>query len=137
MYITWFNAESLLLALRQDPEVARLAALYLRWVSMGLPGMNATFSEILNIDSGKAYAFNCVSRYVLSYSPVRKDRLIWAIADVTFSLKVCVLCRTMFNSRLIEDCLINKVASPFRRRLFCLSHQLTSFSITFSVRLSY
>ncbi|KAF5380192.1 hypothetical protein D9615_006162 [Tricholomella constricta] len=46
MYFIWFNAEGILLSLKQDPEVARLAALYLRWVSIGLP----------------AYAFNCVSR---------------------------------------------------------------------------
>ncbi|KAG2342759.1 MATE efflux family protein [Suillus weaverae] len=42
----WFNAESILLLLRQDPEVAHLAAVYLRWASFGLP----------------AYSFNCVSR---------------------------------------------------------------------------
>ncbi|KAJ6616409.1 mate-domain-containing protein [Mycena sp. CBHHK59/15] len=46
MYYIWFNAEAILLVLKQDPEVARLAALYLRWVSMGLP----------------AYTFNLISR---------------------------------------------------------------------------
>ncbi|KAG6915212.1 hypothetical protein DXG01_012683 [Tephrocybe rancida] len=46
MYLIWFNAEGILLSLKQEPEVARLAAVYLRWVSIGLP----------------AYAFNCVSR---------------------------------------------------------------------------
>ncbi|KAF7761744.1 hypothetical protein Agabi119p4_9736 [Agaricus bisporus var. burnettii] len=46
MYIVWFNAEAILIALKQDPEVAHLAAVYLHWVSIGLP----------------AYAFNCVSR---------------------------------------------------------------------------
>ncbi len=46
MYIIWFNAEAILLSLRQDPEVAHLASVYLRWVSLGLP----------------AYAFNCTSR---------------------------------------------------------------------------
>ncbi|KAJ2918977.1 hypothetical protein MD484_g1459, partial [Candolleomyces efflorescens] len=44
--LIWFSAESLLLFLRQDPDVAHLAAVYLRWVSLGLP----------------AYAFNCISR---------------------------------------------------------------------------
>ena len=42
----WLNAESILLALKQDPEVARLAAIYLKWAVIGLP----------------AYAFNTVSR---------------------------------------------------------------------------
>ncbi|KAF9441560.1 MATE efflux family protein [Macrolepiota fuliginosa MF-IS2] len=46
IYIIWFNAEAILLALKQDPEVARLASIYLRWVSLGLP----------------AYTFNCISR---------------------------------------------------------------------------
>lgn len=38
MYLIWFNAETVLLFLKQDPEVAHLAAIYLRWVSLGLPG---------------------------------------------------------------------------------------------------
>lgn len=38
IYAIWFNAESILLFLKQDPEVARLAALYLKWMSLGLPG---------------------------------------------------------------------------------------------------
>jgi multidrug resistance protein, MATE family len=42
----WFNAEAILLILKQEPEVARLAGLYLRWLSLGLP----------------AYAFNAVAR---------------------------------------------------------------------------
>ncbi|KAJ7138459.1 MATE efflux family protein [Mycena crocata] len=46
MYCIWFNAEAILLGLKQDPEVARLASLYLRWVSLGLP----------------AYTFNLISR---------------------------------------------------------------------------
>ncbi|KAG1884438.1 mate-domain-containing protein [Suillus subluteus] len=46
VFMIWFNAESILLLLRQDPEVAHLAAVYLRWSSFGLP----------------AYSFNCVSR---------------------------------------------------------------------------
>ncbi|KAG2062769.1 MATE efflux family protein [Suillus decipiens] len=46
MFAIWFNAESILLLLKQDPEVARLAGIYLKWASLGLP----------------AYAFNCISR---------------------------------------------------------------------------
>ena len=44
----WLNAEALLLSLRQDPEVARLAGIYLKWASFSLPG----------------YSFNCISRLV-------------------------------------------------------------------------
>ncbi|GLB39336.1 putative MATE efflux family protein [Lyophyllum shimeji] len=46
MYALWFNAEAILVRLKQDPEVAHLAAVYLRFLSIGLP----------------AYAFNCISR---------------------------------------------------------------------------
>ncbi|KAH7882452.1 mate-domain-containing protein [Phlebopus sp. FC_14] len=42
----WLNAEPILLLLNQQPEVARLAGVYLRCASLGLP----------------AYAFNCISR---------------------------------------------------------------------------
>ncbi|KAG9123665.1 hypothetical protein FRC07_014347 [Ceratobasidium sp. 392] len=42
----WNSAESILLALRQEPEIAHLAGLYLKWLSIGLP----------------AYAFNSVTR---------------------------------------------------------------------------
>ncbi|OSD07821.1 MATE efflux family protein [Trametes coccinea BRFM310] len=42
----WFSSESILLFLKQEPEVARLAAVYLRWAAIGLP----------------AYAFNSISR---------------------------------------------------------------------------
>ncbi|THV07085.1 MATE efflux family protein [Dendrothele bispora CBS 962.96] len=46
MYLVWWNAEVILVGLKQDLEVARLAGTYLRWLSLGLP----------------AYAFNGVSR---------------------------------------------------------------------------
>lgn len=42
----WLTAEPILLFLRQEPEIARLAGLYLRWTVLGLP----------------AYAFNQVAR---------------------------------------------------------------------------
>ncbi|KAL4068850.1 mate-domain-containing protein [Scleroderma yunnanense] len=46
MITFWLHAESILLALRQEPEVARLAGIFLMWSCLGLP----------------AYAFNCISR---------------------------------------------------------------------------
>lgn len=49
MLLIWFNAESILLFLRQEPEVARLASLYLRWVSLGLPGMVRQFLSEPNL----------------------------------------------------------------------------------------
>ncbi|KAF8079300.1 mate-domain-containing protein, partial [Lyophyllum atratum] len=44
--LIWLNAEPILLGLKQDPEVARYAALYLRWLSLALP----------------AFTYNCISR---------------------------------------------------------------------------
>jgi len=42
----WIWSESILLALKQDPEVAHYAATYLKWLLLGLP----------------AYGFNNVAR---------------------------------------------------------------------------
>ncbi|KAL4073505.1 MATE efflux family protein [Scleroderma citrinum] len=42
----WFNAEPVLLLLGQEPEVAHLAAVFLKYAAWGLP----------------AYSFNCISR---------------------------------------------------------------------------
>jgi hypothetical protein len=47
IFYVWFNAESILLFLHQQPDVAHLAAIYLKYASIGLP----------------AYAFNAISRY--------------------------------------------------------------------------
>ncbi|KAL1413067.1 ethionine resistance protein [Vanrija albida] len=38
MLVLWFNMEAILLALNQHPDVAALAEVYLRWLSIGLPG---------------------------------------------------------------------------------------------------
>ncbi|THU97469.1 MATE efflux family protein [Dendrothele bispora CBS 962.96] len=46
IFVLWMNAEFVLLKLKQEPEVAHLAAIYLRWMCLGLP----------------AFAFNCISR---------------------------------------------------------------------------
>ncbi|KAG2057263.1 hypothetical protein BDR06DRAFT_1037535 [Suillus hirtellus] len=45
MFVIWLNAEPILLLLRQEPEVAQLAGIYLKWTLLGL----------------LAYAFNCIS----------------------------------------------------------------------------
>ena len=41
----WLHAEPILLAMKQDPEVAQLATLYLRWSTLGLPG--SSFHHLL------------------------------------------------------------------------------------------
>ena len=42
----WWSSESILLFLKQEPEVAQFASIYLKYASFGLP----------------AYAFNAISR---------------------------------------------------------------------------
>jgi MATE family multidrug resistance protein len=68
----WFNAESVLLLLRQDPEVAHLAGVYLKWASLGLP----------------AYAFNCVSRYDIISPSIANILTNGHQTGATFNLKV-------------------------------------------------
>jgi len=70
VYLLWFNAETILLFLRQQPDVAHLAAVYLKYASIGLP----------------AYAFNCLSRCDLY--PTKGTRLTFfkSIFPVTGSL---------------------------------------------------
>ncbi|KAF8508260.1 mate-domain-containing protein [Hysterangium stoloniferum] len=46
IFAIWTNTEPILLILKQEPEVARLAGVYLKWLSLGLP----------------AFAFNTTSR---------------------------------------------------------------------------
>ncbi|KAG6899440.1 hypothetical protein C0995_005955 [Termitomyces sp. Mi166 len=65
MFLIWFNAEVILLALRQDPEVARLAGVYLRWVSIGLPGRFAVPTQIILIVA----PINVVLNYLLVWGP--------------------------------------------------------------------
>ncbi|KAB5592883.1 MATE efflux family protein [Ceratobasidium theobromae] len=61
----WQSAEFILLMLRQEPEVARLAGLYLKWLSIGLP----------------AYAFNVVTRrYYQAQGLMHVPSMIIAIA---------------------------------------------------------
>lgn len=64
MFILWFNAEPCLVLLRQDLEIAHMASVYLRWISLGLPGnlIDNSFHDIIH--DIKAYTFSYVSRCV-------------------------------------------------------------------------
>ncbi|KAF7323681.1 RNA helicase [Mycena kentingensis (nom. inval.)] len=68
MYCIWWNAEAILLVLRQEPEVAHLAAVYLRWVSLGLP------AYAVNLVSGRYFQaqglFDVPTRIVCLVAPV-------------------------------------------------------------------
>lgn len=72
MFAIWCNAEPILLLLRQEPEVARLAGIYLKWASLGLP----------------AYAFNCISRRYFQSQGLfnAPTRIIVAVAPINVLL---------------------------------------------------
>lgn len=72
MFVIWFNAEPILLLLRQEEEVARLAGIYLKWASLGLP----------------AYAFNCISRRYFQSQGLfaAPTRIVVAVAPINILL---------------------------------------------------
>jgi len=55
MYLFWWNAEVILIGLKQDPEVAKLAGIYLKWLSLGLPGASrnwfCAFNHLIDASS--------------------------------------------------------------------------------------
>ncbi|KAH0578788.1 hypothetical protein H2248_002985 [Termitomyces sp. 'cryptogamus'] len=80
--IVWHKIETIFVALQQDREVSRLAALYLRWLSLGLPAL------IFNIISRRYFQsqrllsvqpkiilyvapINCLMNYLLVWGPQR------------------------------------------------------------------
>ncbi|KAJ3495861.1 hypothetical protein NLJ89_g10567 [Agrocybe chaxingu] len=61
----WWNAEAILIFLKQEPEVAHLASIYLRWVSFGLPGLFAVPTRIVFIVAPT----NALLNYLLVWGP--------------------------------------------------------------------
>ncbi|KIL64533.1 hypothetical protein M378DRAFT_162975 [Amanita muscaria Koide BX008] len=83
MYLLWFNAEQILLFLKQDPVVAHLAALYLRWTSLGLPAY--AFNSISRRYFQSQGLFNVPTRIILLVAPVNvvlNYLLVWGPAPV-------------------------------------------------------
>ncbi|KAM6496606.1 MATE efflux family protein [Amanita muscaria] len=88
MYLLWFNAERILLFLKQDPVVAHLAAVYLRWVSLGLPAY--AFNSISIQLNDRRYfqsqgLFNVPTRIILFAAPVNvilNYLLVWGPAPI-------------------------------------------------------
>lgn len=126
MYCIWFNAEAILLGLKQDPEVARLASLYLKWVSLGLPGMSILllFPEeiFLNNLFFVAYTFNLISRYDPRYDKILAFlNELQAILPVTRSVGLIVIGRRN-SSRLASKGLF---AVP--TRIICIVAPINAF----------
>ncbi|KAH7911169.1 MATE efflux family protein [Hygrophoropsis aurantiaca] len=64
----WFNAEAILLLLRQEPEVAHLAGLYMRWASLGLPAY--AFNNIIRRYFQSQGLFAVPTRIILVIAPI-------------------------------------------------------------------
>ncbi|KIJ51532.1 hypothetical protein M422DRAFT_26940 [Sphaerobolus stellatus SS14] len=64
----WLNAESILLYLRQEPEVARLAGLYMKWLTLSLPAY--TFNNISRRYFQSQGLFAVPTRIVMVIAPI-------------------------------------------------------------------
>ncbi|KIJ38183.1 hypothetical protein M422DRAFT_176909, partial [Sphaerobolus stellatus SS14] len=64
----WLNAESILLYLRQEPEVARLAGLYMKWLTLSLPVY--TFNNISRRYFQSQGLFAVPTRIVMVIAPI-------------------------------------------------------------------
>ena len=64
----WFCSESILLSLRQDPEVAHYAATYLRWLLLGLPAYG--FNNIARRYFQSQGLFDAPTRIIIFVAPV-------------------------------------------------------------------
>ncbi|KAH8110297.1 MATE efflux family protein [Phellopilus nigrolimitatus] len=79
----WTNAEAILLLLRQDPEVASLAATYLRWAVLGLPAY--AFNQISRRYFQSQGLFAVPTRVILAVAPINallNYVLVWGPAPV-------------------------------------------------------
>ena len=64
----WISSESILLALKQDPEVAHLAATYLRWSLLGLPAYG--FNHVVKKYFQSQGLFGVPTRIIIIVAPV-------------------------------------------------------------------
>ena len=64
----WFCSESILLSLRQDPEVAHYAATYLRWLLLGLPAYG--FNNVARRYFQSQGLFDAPTRIIIFIAPI-------------------------------------------------------------------
>ena len=83
----WFWSESILLALKQDPEVAHYAATYLRWLLLGLPAYG--FNNISRRYFQSQGLFDVPTRIIIFVAPVNVI-LNYLLGTLLFSLTFVV-----------------------------------------------
>ena len=64
----WIWSESILLALKQDPEVAHYASVYLKWMLLGLPAYG--FNNIARRYFQSQNLFDAPTRIILFVAPI-------------------------------------------------------------------
>ena len=64
----WIWSESILLALKQDPEVAHYAATYLKWLLLGLPAYG--FNNVARRYFQSQGLFDAPTRIIILVAPV-------------------------------------------------------------------
>ncbi|KAG6847876.1 hypothetical protein H0H93_005272, partial [Arthromyces matolae] len=76
--IVWYNAETIFIALNQDPEVSRLSAVYLRWLSIGLPSLSFNIISRRYFQSQRLFkAQTMIMLYVAPITVIANYLLVW------------------------------------------------------------
>jgi len=83
----WIWSESILLALRQDPQVAHYAATYLRWLLLGLPAYG--FNNVARKYFQSQNLFAASTRIIIVISPINLI-LNYLLGMLLFSLNAAV-----------------------------------------------
>lgn len=111
--LVWYNAESLLINLGQDPQVAAKAGMYLRIVSFGLPGF-AGFEICRRYLQAQglmhaptivlfvASPFNVVANYLLVWGP-DKIRLGFIGAPIASAASMWLMVRTLSYPLIVDS----------------------------------
>jgi hypothetical protein len=91
MFVIWFESERILLALRQDPEVAHLAAVYLEWMSLGLPGISQPHPHLF--ESYRRLSL-CLQLYLATIFPIPR----YVVLPVNFPAAAARVRRIIYGS---------------------------------------
>jgi len=79
----WIWSEPILLALKQDPEVAHYAAIYLRWLLLGLPAYG--FNNVARRYFQSQNLFDAPTRIIILVAPINVI-LNYLLGTLLFSL---------------------------------------------------
>ncbi|KAF8531340.1 mate-domain-containing protein [Gautieria morchelliformis] len=124
--LIWLNAESVLLLLRQDPEVAKLAGIYLRWLTLGLPAYG--FNNVCRRYFQSQGLFAVPTRIVMVIAPINallNYLLVWGPMSIRLGyIGAPIATALSFNLMLLASILYgiywtpSTAWHPFSRRSF-------------------